>query len=130
MIRYTIFLSSLLLFILSACKKEKPTAAQQHEISSVSGPSTGNINTDIILTVTYPYINGCDYVAVFEESKTGNTVILKAISKTVPKNAVCTQDVGSRTIDYPFKSATAGVFELKFLKLDQSAITHTITIQQ
>lgn len=129
MIRY-ILLSSLLLFVLGACKKEKQTAAQQHDISSVSGPSTGTINTDIVVTVTYPYINGCDYVAGFEESKTGNTVILKAISKPVPKDAVCTQDAGSRTIDYKFKSAKAGVFELKFLKLDQSAITHTITIQQ
>jgi hypothetical protein len=127
--QYLILFASLLVFSMTACKKEKLTNAQQHDVTSVTGPATGNVNTDVTFTVTYPYTNGCDYIGSFEESKNGNVVNIKAYSKPVAKDAVCTQDVGSRTVEYKFRSATAGTFELRFMKLDGSAVSHTITIQ-
>ena len=127
--QFLILLTGLLVFSLAACKKEKLTEAKQHEITSVAGPATGTVNTDIAVTVTYPYSNGCDYIGSFEESRNGNVVTIKALSKPVSKEAACTQDAGFRTIEYKFRSATAGTFELRFLKLDGSTVNHTTTIQ-
>jgi hypothetical protein len=118
-----------LLVGLSACKKETLTQATHHDVLAVTGPATGALNTPVVLTVTYPYSNGCDYIGSFEESRTGNTVTIKALSKPVAKDAVCTQDVGTRTVDYSFTSAVAGTFVLQFLKTDGTSVNHTINIQ-
>lgn len=127
--QYLVLLTGFLVLGFIACKKEKLTQTQQHDLTSVSGPTAGNVNTAITLTVTYPYSNGCDYIGSFEESKTGNVVSIKAFSKPVSKNAVCTQEIGSRTIEYKFTPATAGTFELRFMKPDGSSVNHTITVQ-
>ena len=127
---YVLLLIASVLFIMVACKKEKQlTEAKQHDVTSVTGSTTGTINTAITLTVTYPYSNGCDFIGSFEETRTGNTIAIKALSKPVAKDAICTQDAGSRTIDYQFKSSTAGTFELRFLKTDGTSVNHTVTIQ-
>lgn len=119
-----------LLLGLAACKKEtRFTEAKHHDVTSVSGPATGTVNNPVTLTVTYPYSNGCDYIGSFEESRSGATALIKAMSKPVAKDAVCTQDAGSRTVEYKFSSSTAGTFVLQFLKPDGSSISHTLTIQ-
>ena len=112
-----------------ACKKERPTSEELHDLLSVTGPSTANVNTNVTFVVTYPYSNGCDYIGRFEETKNSNVISIKAFSKPVPKNTICTQDIGTRTIEYTFRSATAGAFELRFRSRDGSFVTHTITIQ-
>ena len=124
-----LLLTGFLCFTMIACQKEKMTAEELHDVSTVSGPSTGNANTDVVLTVTYPYRNGCDYIEKFTETKAENIITIKAIAKPMDKNVACTQDAGSRTIEYKFRSATAGNFELRFLKPDNSTINHTIVIQ-
>lgn len=127
---YILFFLGCLLLGLIACKKENNlTEAKQHDVTSVSGPATGTVNTPVTLTVTYPYSNGCDYIGSFEESRSGNNVTIKALSKPVAKDAVCTQDAGSRTIDYQFTSSATGTFVLQFLKTNGSSVNHTVTIQ-
>ena len=127
--QYVILLTGFLFFGLIACKKENVTNEQLHDITSVTGSATGTVNTDVILMVTYPYINGCDFIERFEESKEGNVITVKGITKPVGKDVVCTQDVGTRTIEYKFKASTAGTYELRFRKLDNTTVNHTIVIQ-
>ncbi|HUC81291.1 MAG TPA: hypothetical protein VMR70_10270 [Flavisolibacter sp.] len=115
---------------LVACKKEsRLTEAKHHDVNTVTGAATGTVNNPVKLTVTYPYTNGCDYIGSFEESRAGNKVTIKALSKPVAKDAVCTQDAGTRTVEYNFTSATAGTFELQFLKPNGTTLNHTVTIQ-
>lgn len=128
--QYLILFLGVLALGFCSCKKEKDeTLLKQHDISSVAGPVTGTVNTALTLTITYPYMNGCDYIGSFEESKSGNTVTVKAYAKPVDKDAVCTQDAGSRTIEYKFTPATAGTFNLKFMKLNGTSVDHTVTVQ-
>lgn len=120
----------LCLFGTVACKKDTVVPSEKvHEISSVSGPTTASVNTSITLTVTYPYSNGCDFIERFTESRSGNTVTLKAVTKPVRSDAVCTQDAGLRTIAYPFTASATGTYLLRFLKSDGSSIDHSITVQ-
>jgi hypothetical protein len=113
-----------------SCKKDAAgPASTQHDVSSVAGPSSGSINTAVKLTVTYPYSNGCDYIGSFDKTVSGSIVFIKAYSKQVPKESICTQDAGSRTIEYDFTSGSTGTFELRFMKRDGSFISHTIVVQ-
>lgn len=127
---YILFFIGYFLLGLSSCKKDNNlTGTKQHDVTSVSGPATGTVNTSVMLTIAYPYTNGCDYIGSFEESRSGTNVTIKALSKPVAKDAVCTQDVGMRTIDYQFTSSAAGTFVLQFLKTNDTSVNHTITIQ-
>ena len=128
--KYLILLAGFAMLGMIACKKDPVfTAEEQYNILSVSGPPTGLINTDVDVAVTHPYSNGCDYLGRFEETKNGNIVSIKAYSKPVPKNSACTQDAGTRTMIYKFKSTTAGSYELRFMNRDGSFVNHAITIQ-
>ena len=127
--RYFMLISGLLVFGLFSCKKEKENPLSQHDVFSVAGPATGAVNTAVTLTVTYRYMNGCDYIGSFEESRSGNTVTVKAYTKPVGKEVVCTQDTGFRTIAYQFTSASAGTFSLRFMKPGGTSVDHTVTIQ-
>ena len=124
---------SLCLLAMFACKKEKlvvvPTAEKAHDVSSVSGPTSGSVNTEIVLTVTYPYANGCDYIERFDATRSGNTITLRGISKPVPPNAVCTLDAGSRNTSYSFTPGAAGTYLLRFLKANGSSVDHSIVVQ-
>ncbi|RYZ30679.1 MAG: hypothetical protein EOO10_01990 [Chitinophagaceae bacterium] len=127
--RYFILLAGILIFTVMACKKEKLSDGELHDITSVAGPATGAVNTDIVLTVTYPFRDGCDAIERFEENRSGKTVIIKGITRPVAKDAFCTQNAGMRTIEYKFKASSAGTYELRFLKPDNTTVNHTITLQ-
>jgi|GEM_PF-3461417 len=129
--RYLLFAIAFFATTLIACKKDgdEYTQSFHHDVTSVTGPTTVSVNTAVTLTVTYPYSNGCDYVERFEETKDGKTITLKAMSKPVLVNTVCTQDVGTRTIEYKFTPSSTGVYELKFLKTNGTFVTHNVTVQ-
>ena len=126
------FLTGLFITLLAAgfssCKKDelKPT---QHDISSVTGPYTGNTGNAITLTVRYPYNGGCDYIGSFDEKREGSIVTIYAYKKPVSKETICTMELGFRNVDYNFTSDIAGTFELRFMKTDGSSVNHTVTIQ-
>jgi len=125
----------LILFLLAissllSCKKDsQDNTFIQHDMSAVSGPASGAVNEAVVLTVSYPYSNGCDVIDKFEQETNGSIVSIKAYSKPVPKNAVCTQDTGTKTTSYNFVSSTTGTFELRFFNRDGSFISHTIVVQ-
>jgi len=127
--QYFLLVAGFLFFSLMACKKEKLPNGELHDITSVAGPTTGAVNTDIVLTVTYPFRDGCDAIERFEESRWGKTVTIKGITKPVDKGAFCTQNAGLRTMEYKFKASTTGTYELRFLKPDNTTVNHTIAIQ-
>lgn len=127
--KYLILLAGFAMLGMIACKKEKLTAEELHDVLSVTGPTTGVVNTDLSLIVTYPYTNGCDYIGRFEEAKNGNIITVKAYSKPISKDAVCTQDVGTRTTEYKFKATAARSYELRFLNRNGNSVNHTVTIQ-
>lgn len=111
-----------------SCKKEN-TSLIQHDVTSVTGPTVGNINTGLKITVTYPYNTGCDRIGSFEQTVNGNIITIKAYALPVSKQAFCTMDVGFRTIDYNFSASGAGTYELRFLKTDGGSINHSVTLQ-
>jgi hypothetical protein len=129
--KFTLFL----LFALSvvantACKKEvavEDGSLVQYNMTSVTGANTTTVNEPVLLTVSYRYLNGCQVVDTFKQETTGNVLSIKAFGN-FDKTALCTQDVGTRSKTYTFTSSSRGTFELRFTNIDNSFISHTITV--
>lgn len=123
-----LIISMLILFTVS-CNKNKDSIiidVRQWQMTKVVGASTGTINQQIALTVSWPYSSGCDVLDKFEESRNGNIIIVKAYGHS--EDGPCTMDAGYKTKIYNFVSTQTGTFELRFTNIDNSFISHTVTI--
>jgi hypothetical protein len=123
------FLYLSFLLFLSACEKpaKEDDSLRQYNVLSVTGPSAAAVNQTVSLTVTYRYTNGCQVVDTFKQERSGHLITVRAYGH-YDVAAVCTQDVGTRTKTFDFSSANAGTFELRFTNIDNSFVTHTVTV--
>lgn len=114
-------------FSLSSCDKDdvEDSGFDKSVITNVEGPS-GTVGQEIILQVTLQGNNGCAVSGQLQESVEGNTRTIKG--KVIYQGEVCHQALVSIVKNYTFKASTAGTYELKFLKIDNTFITHTITV--
>jgi hypothetical protein len=96
-------------------------------VTVVSGATTGSINQDINLTVSFTCINGCGQFSGFEQVRTGNTFEISVTAKY--EGCICTQDVPTRQQVYTFRASQRGTYLLNFVQGSNSYITHTITVQ-
>jgi hypothetical protein len=126
------FLFAMLLALGSfACNKQSDEVESlslvQYNFSNAVGPDSGLVGQPAIFTVSYPYSNGCQVVDTFKEETNGNTTSIKAFGH-YDKNAMCTQDVGTRSKTYTFTPSSKGTFTLRFTNIDNTYISRTITI--
>jgi hypothetical protein len=124
----------LLLFALSvvantACKKEavEDGSLVQYNMTTVTGSNTAAVNQPVLLTVSYRYSNGCQVIDTFKQEAIGNVIFIKAFGH-FDKSAFCTQDAGTKFKVYTFTSSSKGTFGLRFTNIDNSFISHTITV--
>lgn len=123
--RQLIFFIMILLTV--SCNKDPKTVdMRQWQMTKVEGAITGAISQQIALTVSWPYSSGCDVLDKFEESRNGNIIIIKAYGHR--EEGICTMDAGIKTKIYNFVSTNTGTFELRFTNVDNSFISHTVTI--
>ena len=63
----------------------------------------------------------------FEENISGNTTIINVIAKY--EGCICNEIAPTLKTSYKFKKLQTETYELKFLKDDNSYLTHTILVQ-
>lgn len=95
-------------------------------ITKVEGPASGSVGQEIDLEITLQGYNGCAVAGQLQESIYGNTRVIKG--KVIYEGEACHQALVSVVKSYMFKTSSAGTYELKFLKVDNTFITHTITV--
>ena len=95
-------------------------------ITKVEGPVSVAVGQEIDLQVTLQGYNGCAVSGQLQENIYGNTHIIKG--KVIYEGDACFQALVSIVKTYKFKGSANGTYELKFLKVDNTFITHTITV--
>lgn len=128
------------LCVAASCKKDDPAMKgiaannklRQHNITGVNGPTSGNVNEELVFAMVW---NNADSTRKFDhlqDSAFHNTRIIRLYSSTTGGDTTML-DKDNNTVLYKFKSATPGVFYLKFYTTDnkdKSAIIDTILINK
>ena len=116
--------------ILTSCMKDNEDECieyKQAPVTLTNTPSTGQINSDILINVSFGCINGCGQFGSFEETCQGNTLTIKVIAKY--EGCICTQEAPIRQTTYTFSTAEQGTYYLKFLQNNNNYLTDTLIIQ-
>lgn len=113
-------------------KKTADNKLLQHAISGVNGPTSGTVNEELIFSMVW---NNADSTRKFDhlqDSVFHNTRVIRLFSSTAGGDTTML-DKDNNTVLYKFKSATPGVFYLKFYtpdNTDKSAIIDTVLINK
>ena len=95
-------------------------------VTSVNSPNTVTINDTVNIEVNFRVFNGCGRFGKFIESQNGNIRNIEVEAKY--EGCICTQDAPIRTVNYEFKTANSGNYELKFKSSPTEFITVNLTI--
>lgn len=111
-----------------SCSKDddNQTTSKTEFVTEVSGPTTGSINQEILLNVTYAVAGECGVFEKTIETTTGNTKTIE-VKVRYGDTDVCTQPTTQTTV-YKFKATTAGTYILKFKKSATEFVTQTIVV--
>ena len=113
----------------TACSKsDEPqvVATKKSFVSAVTGPTTGKINQELTLEVSFGVDNNCGNFTKFTEASTQNTKTIEVEYKSEGTN--CGTTAVTKKTSYKFKATAAGTYILKFKKSATEFITQTITI--
>ncbi len=120
---------SLLLFVIFSCSKEQENKCVENRIAyvtSINAPSTGTVNENINIEVSFVVNNGCGNFGKFIETQNGNTKTIEVEARY--EGCICTQDIPTRKTNYVFKTQTAGNYILKFKSSPTEFITANLTL--
>ncbi|MFT5963455.1 MAG: hypothetical protein ACI9L6_000157 [Flavobacterium sp.] len=95
-------------------------------VTSVNSPTTGTVNETIKIEVNFRVINGCGGFEKFIETQSGNSKTIEVEAKY--EGCVCTQALEIRRVNYDFKTAKSGDYQLNFKSSPTEFITANITI--
>lgn len=126
--KLTLLLSILLLWIMS-CSKEQDSNCIENKIAYVTlinSPSTGSVNQNINIEVSFGVNNGCGNFGKFIETQNGNTKTIEVEARY--EGCVCTQDAPTRKTNYVFKTQNSANYILKFKSSATEFITASLTI--
>ncbi len=101
-------------------------AQKKTVVSVVTGPTTGAVNQELTLTVTFAVDNNCGEFNKFIETTTDKTKIIEVEAKYQGSN--CGTTASTKTTPYKFKATAAGTYILKFKKSATEFVTQTIII--
>jgi hypothetical protein len=94
-------------------------------ITEVTGAETTTVGVPITFKVKFNTLNDCAQGYRFIET----TAYPKEISAAVfYEGCSCTPTTSAMIRDYVFKSSATGTFELKFLSVNNTFITKTVTV--
>ncbi len=106
---------SLLLFVIFSCSKETENNCVENRIayvSSINSATTGKVNENINIEVSFGVNNGCGNFGKFIETQNGNTKTIEVEARY--EGCVCTLDAPTRKTNYVFKTQNSGNYILKF----------------
>lgn len=96
-------------------------------VSVVTGPTTGTINQELTLTVTFAVDNSCGtFNKYVETTKSETTKEIEVEAKYEGSN--CGTTAVTKTGSYKFKAAKVGTYILKFKKSATEFVTQTVEI--
>ncbi|MBI3719288.1 MAG: hypothetical protein HY252_11950 [Sphingobacteriales bacterium] len=122
--------SFLIIVYLSGCEKKDNTRCLSYKkagVTKIEGPTTGFVNQDIDLIISFGCISGCGQFGNFEQISNGDTTTINVIAKY--EGCICTQEAPTRQTTYKFKATQPGTYYLKFLQVERTYLTDTIRIQ-
>ena len=128
--RQLLFFACLLIVLLGCARKQVANNClfyTKAPVTKIEGATTVLVGQEIDLTVSFGCSNGCGQFDNFEENISGNTTIINVIAKY--EGCICTEIAPTLKTSYTFKKSQTGTYELKFLKDDNSYLTHTIIVQ-
>lgn len=120
---------TLLLFVIFSCSKEPENSCIENRIAyvtSTNSPSTGNVNENINIEVSFGVNNGCGNFGKFIETQNGNIKTIEVEAKY--EGCICTMDAPTRKTNYIFKTQNSGNYILKFKSSSTEFITVNLTI--
>lgn len=103
-----------------------PITTKKTLVSLVTGPTTGKVNQELTLDVTFAVDNSCGAFNKFIESTTDKTTVIEVEAKYEGSN--CGTTAGTKTATYKFKATAVGTYILKFKKSATEFVTQTIEI--
>lgn len=112
-----------------ACDKDDdvpPMIIKKSLVTNVTGATTGSVDQEIALNITFSVDNLCGAFNKLLKETTDKTTTIEVEAKYVGSN--CGTVISTKKIIYKFKAASAGTYILKFKKSDTEYITHTIVI--
>lgn len=95
-------------------------------VTEVTGPTTGKINEELTLEVSFTVDNNCGSFNKFVETSVENTKTIEVESKFQGEN--CEAKPVTKKTSYKFKAEVEGTYILNFKKSDTTFITQTIII--
>jgi len=96
-------------------------------VTKVEGPTTGNVNQAIDLTVSFGCFSGCGQFGNFEQTANGNSTTISVVAKY--EGCICTTEAPIRQTIYNFKAGQPGTYYLRFEQTKDSYLTYSIVIQ-
>lgn len=105
---------------------DETTKTKKTVVSAVTGPTTGVVNQELTLNVTFAVDNSCGVFSKFIETTTEKTKVIEVETKYEGSN--CNASATTKTTTYKFKTTAAGTYIFKFKKSATEFITQTIVI--
>lgn len=99
---------------------------QKEFVTAVTGPTTGTVNQELTLNVTFVIDNSCGQFNKFIVATSGNTNTIEVEAKYTGNN--CGTTPSTKTQPYKFTANQAGTYTLKFKKSATEFITQTVVI--
>lgn len=97
------------------------------DILKVEGENSINLNDTLILEVFFPRSSSCDYITHMLSDEHGNTILVKGFGST-RKNSPCLWFALPQILQYEFIPNMKGIYNLEFIKKDETKITHTVNV--
>lgn len=112
----------------TSCNKddEPQIITNKSFVTTVTGPTTGKVNQELTLTVSFTTVNNCFVFNKFLETATENTKVIEVESKSEGIN--CGTTPVTKTTSYKFKATAAGTYILKFKKSATEYVIQNIVI--
>lgn len=121
---------------ISGCEKDNkqhdefpapPVGLSHWPVSKVSGPAAAPINQSLVLEVTYPTSDGCDYISEFQTVSLKNNISVKAFGTSLKDNP-CIQAAVPKKINFNYIPTSQGAYIFKFINPDNSVIIYNLTV--
>jgi len=99
---------------------------KRHFVTAVTGPTTGTVNQELTLNVSFAVDNNCGTFSKFVETAPADQPLIEVEAKYAGTD--CGTTPVTKTAPYKFKSTAKGTYNLKFKKSATESITQTIVI--
>ena len=126
---YALLLAITLLNV--SCEKMESASLDEKycAITKVVGPSSTTLGNEVSLEVEIYLNNGCSSFSGFREELIDKTNEIRAVQQNKnSENVMCHQALVESKNTYKFKATSRGKYLLKFISVDNSIITHELTV--